>query len=79
MGFLRSKSPAPPPPPPPPPQTPAQPVKPQEAEKVKQEMRDPKRVSAQSTIKTGPRGLLEDETTVKKRSLIGKVRGSSSS
>lgn len=79
MGFLRSKSPAPPPPPPPPPQTPAQPVKPQEAEKLKQEMRDPRKVTAQSTIKTGPRGLLEEDTSVKKKSLIGKARGSSSS
>lgn len=67
MGRPKIKAPAAPPPPPPPPIIPAAPIFGRtEEEKLKRQMRDPRRVGRRQTILTGPRGLLDTETKRKK-------------
>lgn len=57
-------------PPPAPPMIPAAPIYGStEEEKIKRKLFDPKRVGRQQTILTGPKGLLEEETT--KRAKLG--------
>lgn len=72
MGFLMPKSPtiAPPPPPPPP-----APIRPQDAvflreDKLKRQLMDPQRVGRMETIKTGPRGVMDEAEVETGRSLL---------
>ena len=75
MGFLKPKVVMPPTPPPPPPPPPVAAVKPQEAKRVKERLKDPKRMTRQRTIVTGPRGLTsEGEDKIYTQTLIGSVR-----
>lgn len=72
MGFLKPKVPAPPPPPPAPPPPPQEVVRPAQVTELERQMKDPKRVSRQRTIKTGTRGAgLLSPSTVKKPTLMG--------
>jgi len=64
MGRPKITTPA---PPPIPPMIPAPPIYGRtEEEKLKRQMRDPKRVGRQQTILTGPKGLLDSATKRKK-------------
>lgn len=60
-----------PPVPPAPPAVPVTPVTPKEATKARDAMQDPRRVGRRQTIKTGPRGVMDDESSIEYTSLLG--------
>ena len=75
MGFLRPKSPTIAPPPPPPPPAPIEPIRPQDAvflreDRLKRQLMDPQRVGRMETIKTGPRGVMDEAEVETGRSLL---------
>lgn len=74
MGFLKPSAPAIPPPPPPPPVVPQKAVRLDEREKLKKELSDPRRMGRQQTVQTGPRGVMDEEETIRTGSSL--LRGS---
>jgi hypothetical protein len=77
MGFLKPKVVAPPPPPPPPPDPVVKPadVVSTEASKMREKLKDPKRVSRKKTIATSARGVTQD-APLEYASLMGSSRAS---